>query len=428
MSIGPAELRVLLHGTPLGVLTRAPRRDRARVRVTWDESADPAGVRVSESFTVLPGRAPDVDLVSDFLGGYAPEGNQRTALAAERGIDRDDLFALLREYGGSIAGALTFVDTEDEGRAVPRYEPLRTSALGRLLRRAVEEHDQGARPDSRSTLPGFQPKVLVTAFEDGRWLQPHGGGHSTHILKPQLSSQPSRIYDEFAGHELARHMGLAMFASEIRSAGSMPYLSIERFDRIVEDGRVDLVHQEDAAQALGLDWVSDEVKFQNPALPRDPRRASVFRLAEMVAGLSDQGSLRIFLAQLVMRILLGDNDGHAKNTGVLHLDGADRLTELYDAVPNPYQEGRIDWNMAMAVDGVFDHRRISRDRIVAEARSWGVLAERAIEETVTEVIERFGAALDAVTLPAEASDGLEAGLRWNLERLGSGKEISRPRR
>lgn len=57
-------------------------------------------------------------------------------------------------------------------------------------------HDLGARDDSRSMLPGFQPKFLAARSGD-RWFAPHGAAHSTHILKPQLRSRKSSIYDEF---------------------------------------------------------------------------------------------------------------------------------------------------------------------------------------------------------------------------------------
>jgi serine/threonine-protein kinase HipA len=56
-----------------------------------------------------------------------------------------------------------------------------------------------------------------------------------------------------------------------------------------------LIHQEDAAQALGLDWVDDQAKFQDPSAPRDSHRPSAYRIAEL---------------------LLGDNDAHAKNLAI----------------------------------------------------------------------------------------------------------------
>lgn len=47
---------------------------------------------------------------------------------------------------------------------------------------------------------------------------------------------------------------LARFDSELISIGQTAFLAIERFDRVVDGTGVSLIHQEDAAQALGLGW------------------------------------------------------------------------------------------------------------------------------------------------------------------------------
>ena len=49
-----------------------------------------------------------VHAASNFFGGYALEGRQRERLTERRGISNPtDLYAMLREFGSSIAGAVT---------------------------------------------------------------------------------------------------------------------------------------------------------------------------------------------------------------------------------------------------------------------------------------------------------------------------------
>lgn len=415
------ELEVRLHGEQVGVLRRAPRRSREYVIID-DVAPTTNRVRLAESFTLFPGRRPDIELVSRFLGGYLPEGAQRKALSGKRGIAPNDLFGFLREFGSSIAGALTFWDQE-AGEHEARYTPVSSKLLRRELQRAVKEHDQGIRDDSRSMLAGFQPKLLVSRFDDSGWLLPHGSGHSTHILKPRLQSRPSRILDEFYSHELARAVGISRFASWLEGSGDGMYLVIERFDRRVQESRVELVHQEDAAQALALGWTDDDLKFQDPTRPFDPERPSAYRVAELVAGLGDVAVTEQWVRQLVFRILIGDNDGHAKNVGVLHLPGSNLLTDLYDAVPNLFQAERIRWDMALAIDGEFDHRLISVDRILAEVASWRVLSRSRASSVVTELLTAFRSALDVVDVPRGCSNGLEDFLRRTVDRLLAGHQI-----
>jgi serine/threonine-protein kinase HipA len=155
-------LDVFLHEQFVGTL----RPDRDKTRVTLD--VDPGyhqDVLLSESFATLAGRRPGVDAVSNFLGGYVPEGNHRQHMAAKRRVDPDSLFALLSEFGGSLAGAITLRRQEEPAPHVPTYQPLDDTALAVLLKRALDDSDQGIPDDSRSTLPGYQPKVVAALFD-----------------------------------------------------------------------------------------------------------------------------------------------------------------------------------------------------------------------------------------------------------------------
>ncbi len=96
-------LDLFLHEDFVGTIEPAA-RDRSRVTLAVDRSYSSGAILLSEAFATLPGRRAPVDAVSDFLGGYVPEGNHREKMAAKRHIDAGDLFALLNEFGGS-AGA-----------------------------------------------------------------------------------------------------------------------------------------------------------------------------------------------------------------------------------------------------------------------------------------------------------------------------------
>lgn len=422
-------LAVFLHDDFIGEVApyRLGRRsDKHRVLFRWEEEFAPGPVTLTESFASLPGTTPDATLVSNFFGGYVPDGNQREAMARQRGIDPQNLFELLQEFGGSIGGAITF-RAPDESGYVPRYDAIDEATVARRLRQAVEQHDLGIQDDSRSMIPGYQPKLLLASFDD-RWHEPHGRAHSTHILKPKLESRPFTIYNEFYSHELSRHMGLSRFASSLERVGQVEFLAIERFDRFVTDGAVTLAHQEDFAQALGLDWRDSEAKFQDSGWPNNPAKPSALRIAELTGSLPDATEVTTdWLRQLTFHVLVGNNDGHAKNVALLHDARGTRLSELYDAVPNFHQPGRISWDMAMAVNGAFDHRSMSVERLIREATSWGVLSGSRIESTIAATIQGFTDAQTAVDLPTGLEPGVAERLQWNADRLARGDEIGRPK-
>lgn len=420
------ELDLFLHDQRVG--TVEPReRERTRVVVTVDP-AYRQSIPLSESFATLPGRRPPSDAVSDFLGGYVPEGYHRERMAAKRRIDKDDLFALLREFGGSLAGAVTLRHRDEPAVYTPSYEPMDERALAARLTQALEDSDQGIPDDSRSTLPGYQPKVLAASFGAG-WAYPHGRAHSTHILKPQVPSRPTRIFDEHYSHLLTRKMGLSRYDSRIGSAGRVTYLAIERFDRTIDGERVVLHHQEDLAQALGLDWRDSDVKFQEPSWPNDPKRASVRRIGELLGSIpGGDGAVEAWIRQLVFHVAIGNNDAHAKNVGLLHASQRTELTQIYDALPNLFQDGLISWNLALAIDGQFDHRRISVERILAEIGSWGVISATRSVRVVDDLLAAADDAVTSVAPPAGVSPGMVERIQWNIARLRSGSEISAPKR
>ena len=74
-------------------------------------------------------------------------------------------------------------------------------------------------------------------------------------------------------------------------------------------------------------------------------------------------------------MLLGDHDAHAKNLAILRLPGRSVLADVYNAVPNLFQAGRVDYNLALAIDGSFDHRRISAAHLIREAEHWNALGQ-----------------------------------------------------
>lgn len=422
----PEILIVRLHDRTVGQLRRG--NDPSRVRLAIGADFETGPVTLTDSFTAIPGTEPPIDELSNFLGGYVPEGNHRGVMASRRGIDAGDLFALLREFGGSLAGAVTVrpPDGHDGQTAAGWLEELSDKGLADRLRQALRDTDQAVPDDSRSTLPGFQPKVLVTRTASG-WSQPHGSMHSTHILKPQVPNRATRLVDEHYGHLLAQAAGLADFASELLESDGVTFLAIQRFDRqVLNGGEVQLIHQEDAAQALGLDWRTSDAKFQDPHWPDNPARASAARIAQMLA--TNPGSSALvqdWARRLVLSAVLGDNDAHAKNVALLHTEQGTVLAPAYDTVPSLFARDMIDegFRLALAVNGSFDHRQVSVDELVAEVQSWRVIAPALARAAVENAVAACSHAVRHVRTPAGVSAGLEDKLAWTVDRLGAGEVI-----
>jgi serine/threonine-protein kinase HipA len=103
----------------------------------------------------------------------------------------------------------------------------------------------------------------------------------------------------------------------------------------------------------------------------------------------------------------------------------DFLADVYDAVPNLFQDGRIDYNLALAIDGSFDHRRISAAHLIREAEHWNALGASEPEQIVTATLADFADALDHVPVPPGVPAATATQLAWNVGRLQAGEEIGK---
>ena len=109
-------------------------------------------------------------------------------------------------------------------------------------------------------------------------------------------------------------------------------LAVERFDRVETEGGLVRLHQEDCAQALGIE---PGRKYAATATPTksDPTYKGIAELLSRYAADSLEERKRL-LRHLFVNTVLGNTDAHAKNYALLH----DCL--LYTSSPMMTSRGR----------------------------------------------------------------------------------------
>ena len=232
----------------------------------------------------------------------------------------------------------------------------------------------------------MQDKLLLTRRPDGSWARPLGGVASTHLLKPQPATFPDLVELEAFGLHFAGALGADAARAEVLAVEGRPVLAVERYDRHVDpDGRVTRVHQEDFCQACGR---LPEQKYQ---VDGGPGWADVAAVLRAVAA-DPREQLLALVRALVVTVLLGNADAHARNLSLLHpLDGP-RLAPLYDLVPTVHLTRvpgapPLDERMAMSVHGRWGIRDVTRVDVLAETRNWPV-PRRLAAAVVDECVER----------------------------------------
>jgi serine/threonine-protein kinase HipA len=393
-------------------------RDRkGRLRLCYTDAAHDAFERgtpvLSLNLPLATERYPNARTRA-FLDGFLPEGEPRRAIAQDLDLPASDVFGLLAELGRDCAGALVIQPADDPPPSIPSTaaaEPLSDDELAELVAN-LRSAPLGIGRKVRLSLAGVQEKLLLTRMPDGRWGRPVDGTPSTHILKPEIERFVNTVENEAFCMRIAHHLGLDVATVQTIVVDERPVLVVQRYDReVAADGSVSRVHQEDLCQALGVD---PDHKYQEDAGP------SLAAIARVLQGVARNEDTETFLRALTLNVAIGNCDAHAKNFSLLHTEsGALRLAPLYDLMSTRLYP--VDDKLAMYVDTVQKADRVTSERIVNEATSWGLRRQLA-EDVVGDVLARIHqAAANAADEAADASVELVQLVLNRTKRLAAGQ-------
>jgi len=383
-------LSVRLRGHPIGVLTQD---QHGQLSFSYDqhwmqqEGAEPISLSLS-----FDGNPFEDKSVQAFFGGYLPEGREaRAQIARHFGISANSTFRMLGAVGRDCAGALSLYPMDEQAvedvAREPACELLDEVDLASALRE-LERRPLLAGPGRlRLSLAGAQSKTAVYVTAGGEIALTKDDYPSTHIIKPALRHAYEDLeLIEYFCLELGRRLGLRAPDAHHGEAQGIPYLLIERYDRLRdEQGRIRRLHQEDFCQAMGVapgakyEWQGGPTLAQCFALCDRLRRPAIERLR--------------LLDVVIFNFLIGNADAHGKNFSVLYSAHGPELAPLYDVVSTlVYEADRkldLDARMAMRIAREYDSERIrpSHWKRMAEETGFAWPAMRARIEALSRAIQ-----------------------------------------
>lgn len=264
-----------------------------------------------------------------FFSGLLPEEAQRTRIASYLGIGETNDFAFLEAMGGECAGALTILPRGTRpAESVAAFRAMSDDELAKAIETLPLRPMLVGEAGIRLSLAGAQSKLPVVV-RDGRIGLPVGNAPSTHILKPELSEWFKGIAaNEHCCMTLARHLGMSVPETELRTIGRHPCLLVRRYDREIdgETGVISRIHQEDFCQALGR---LPERKYQ---MEGGPIVRDVIRLLRSGWSTSPARDVLDFVDLLMYNAIIGNADAHGKNYSMLYRGTERRLAPGYDLV------------------------------------------------------------------------------------------------
>jgi serine/threonine-protein kinase HipA len=306
-----------------------------------------------------------------FFAGILPDETKREIIARNLGISARNDFAMLERIGGECAGAVTFIPA---GQPPPardyHYRTMSQKQLADTFRELPKRPLLAGEEGVRLSLAGAQDKIAVRIEGDDVSL-PLGGAPSTHILKPSTERFAGVVFNEAFTMQLAAGAGIPAAKVEVRTAETIEYLSVERYDRThITSGTtttLDRLHQEDFCQALNI---VPEMKYQKEG---GPSLKQCFALVREISSAPVVDLARL-LDIVIYNYLIGKNDAHGKNFSLLYhgtgtVNQEIRLAPLYDTISTAYYP-ELSNEMAMKIGDEYKSERVA-------PRDFDTLAEQA---------------------------------------------------
>jgi serine/threonine-protein kinase HipA len=210
------------------------------------------------------------------------------------------------------AGEVTWLTEEEIAQRLRDLRQDATAWLGRTF-------------TGQFSLAGAQAKTALL-FENGRWGVPSGATPTTHILKPAVSGLDDHDLNQHLCLDAARRAGLVAARTTVARFAEETAVVVTRYDRrVLDDGRISRVHQEDLCQALGID---PSRKYQNEGGPTPVQIVGLLRTA-LPPRAGEQAVWR-FADAMIWNWLIAGTDAHAKNYSLLLAGDQVRLAPLYD--------------------------------------------------------------------------------------------------
>lgn len=361
----------------------------------WLEQADATPLSAS-----LPLR-PDVFRQREcraFFAGLLPEEDVRTITARNLGISRENDFAMLEAIGGECAGAVTVMpEGQTPSGQQPRYATIGERQLVDLLRELPTRPMLAGDEGTRLSLAGAQSKLSV--FADGDAIAiPLYGAPSTHIIKTVTERFPDLVFNEAFCLQLASLVGLHAAKAEVRFADDIPFLLVERYDRIIgDDGSLYRLHQEDFCQALGVD---PDHKYQSEG---GPDLVACCALIQRITSVPSVAMLQ-FADAVFFNVVIGNHDAHGKNFSILYAEQDASLAPLYDLVSTVWYPHQTV-NVAMSIGKERRSLHVSPEHIAAFAQAAG-LSVAASKRRMRDMIELVREAISNVDVDHPVAESL----------------------
>ncbi|WP_192182543.1 HipA domain-containing protein [Mesorhizobium amorphae] len=337
MEVLALDVRLDGFADPIGALVRDENGSVAFVyKADYLRRSDAAALSLSLSLAEEPYN--DVITRAFFDNLLQERDGVLTDVMAREGLARDDIAGLLYHLGKDCAGALSVLPSGSPPTKVPGdyesdYVPIPQDRMIAIVEALHQRKRLPHGTEDPSPLAGMQSKIALTVLPDGRFAEPKrgSGAPTTHIMKVPDPDHQQDARFEAEAMRLSGALGFDTAEVSVVPFGGIETLLVTRFDRRRDrENRIVRLHQEDFAQALGL---PASMKYERRG--KAGRRFDVSGIRRILEATVDPAQAKeTFIRATIFDLLVGNNDGHAKNFALLYEPGGRiHFAPRYDILP-----------------------------------------------------------------------------------------------
>lgn len=244
--------------------------------------------------------------------------------------------------------------------------------------------------DGAPSLGGARPKAVIT-HKGRQW-----------VAKFPLKADKFDVSTiERTTLELAREVGMDVPETDlVRLADGRTVMLIERFDRQINDGRIERIHMVSGLTMLG----------------KDESEAHTGAYSDLASAIGVHGAdghaardrTELF-KRMVFNILCGNDDDHLRNHAFLHDGRGWRLSPLYDVLPKPQHSTERNLALGVGTQG----RSATLINAISRCNLFGLTTPEAAEiiNSIAMVVREWRVHFEELGCPVEQCDKISSAFR-----------------
>lgn len=305
-----------------------------------------------------------------YFTGLLPEEEMLSATANAIGTSNLNYFRLLTELGKEPIGAIQIGELSQKKSF--HYEEISIDELDKIISKSDSLLSTlYQEKELRLSLAGAQSKTGLF-YDHQRFFIPQNGSPSNVIVKPSHKQYDNLVFNEYACMKIALSLGIYTPNVQLVSTPTQPLFIIDRYDRVLNHGVLERLHQEDFCQAMG---VQNQNKYEADGGPSFIRCINLLRNATTIPAIEINKFVTLFLFNLI----IGNKDAHGKNYSILHQNNKSILAPAYDILSTTlYPE--LSVKMSMSINGKFELDEINTVDLIQMAESANISGNLVLKE------------------------------------------------